>query len=273
MILLSPAKINLFFRVLRKRSDGYHEIASLFQAIDFFDTIHFSFSHADSLTCTDPALPTGPENLVMKALHVFRSRYSLPSGVTIHLEKNIPSQAGLGGGSGNAATALWGLNELAGRPATPDELIEMGAMIGSDVPFFFSSGTAYCTGRGERLEPFSLPYPLSGWIAKPPFGLSTPLVYRETRPLELPAQDPLEGLSRYPYFYNDLEPAAFRLEPRLHAFRERLLGMGFDSATMTGSGTAFFCFGKSEKTEGIVPFRSIQRPPNGWYSESLSFIP
>jgi 4-diphosphocytidyl-2-C-methyl-D-erythritol kinase len=266
LVFYSPAKINLFFRVLRKRSDGFHEIASLYQAIDLFDRISFSKSEADSLTCSDPQLSCGGDNLIVKALNLFRSHYPVPCGINIHLEKRIPMQAGLGGGSGNAATTLWGLNEWAGRPANLDQLITMGASLGSDVAFFFSHGTAYCTGRGEILEPFTLPRSLEGWLAKPPFGLSTPLVYRETRIEELTDRDPKEILAGYPLFYNDLEPAAFRLEPRLDSFRKQLEQMGFESVTMTGSGTAFFCIGGSRPNSiEMTPFRSIQRDADAWF--------
>jgi 4-diphosphocytidyl-2-C-methyl-D-erythritol kinase len=261
----SPAKINVFFRVLRKRSDGYHEIASLYLAIDLCDRLFFVQDASDFLTCSDPNLSTGSDNLIAKALHLFRSRFPIPFGVKIHLEKNIPMQAGLGGGSSNAATTLWALNALAGRPASLNELIELGSALGSDVAFFFSQGSAYCTGRGERLEPHPLTRPMEGWIAKPPFGLSTPLVYRETRPEELPPRDPLASLAGL-LSYNDLEPASFRLEPRLASFRGGLERMGFDSVTMTGTGTAFFCLGTPSRSEPwLRPFRSLQRPMNEWY--------
>ena len=186
-------------------------------------------------------------------------------------------QSGLGGGSGNAATTLWALNELTGRKATLDQLIAMGAELGSDVAFFFSQGTAYCTGRGEFLEPFDLPHPLEGWIAKPPFGLSTPLVYKETRVEELAPKDPIASLRSYPQFYNDLESAAFRLEPRLLDCRGRLVQMGFKSVTMTGSGTAFFCIGDYPNINDqygldlqMIPFLSLQRSEDAWYSSASS---
>jgi 4-diphosphocytidyl-2-C-methyl-D-erythritol kinase len=212
----------------------------------------------------------GSDNLIAKALHLFRNRFPFPFGVNIHLEKRIPMQAGLGGGSSNAATTLWALNELAGRPAHLNQLIEMGSSLGSDVSFFFSQGTAYCTGRGERIEPYSLPSPMEGWIAKPPFGLSTLLVYKETRPEELPPRDPRSSVgaafAERPLYYNDLEPAALRLEPRLLTFRNQLERMGFDAVTMTGSGTAFFCRGTPARREPwLQPFRSLQRPLNEWY--------
>ncbi|HSX38195.1 MAG TPA: 4-(cytidine 5'-diphospho)-2-C-methyl-D-erythritol kinase [Chlamydiales bacterium] len=273
----SPAKINLFFHILGKRSDGYHEIASLYQAIDLFDTLKFRKGHQDFFSSNiylDEAA-----NLVLKALRLFRIRFPFSFGVKIHLEKRIPLQAGLGGGSSNAATTLWALNELTGRRASMSALIEMGALLGSDVPFFFSSGTSYCTGRGEILEPFHLPYLLSGYLAKPSFGLSTSLVYQETRIEELIARDPRQGLVQFPLFYNDLEPAAFRIEPRLRLFHSHLKQMGFDAVTMTGSGTAFMCqvnipkgqilnhFGYKTlpQFQSFLPFRSIQRAENSWY--------
>lgn len=269
MLFFSPAKLNLFFRVLRKRSDGYHEIASLFQAIDLCDTVTIEKTERDSLTCSDPELPCDSSNLAWKALYLFRQVFPFSFPIHIHLEKKIPIQSGLGGGSGNAATVLWGLNELCGRPATVEQLAEMGARLGSDVAFFFSTGTAYCTGRGEILEPVSLPQPIQGWLAKPTFGLSTPLVYKETRVDALPNRDPRKAIQNYPCFFNDLEPAAFRLESRLIAFKNQLDAMRFDSVTMTGSGTAFFCLGKPDAVDSsLIPFLSLNRSLSSWYGES-----
>jgi 4-diphosphocytidyl-2-C-methyl-D-erythritol kinase len=264
---LSPAKLNLFFRVLRKRPDGYHDIASLFQAIDLFDRLFFSLSDQDALTCSNPTIPCDATNLVAKALAQLRARTHVPP-VKIHIEKQIPIEAGLGGGSSNAATALWGLNKLIGSPLTQYQLIEIGACIGSDVPFFFSSGTAYCTGRGEILEPFSLPESLIGYIAKPAYGLSTPLVYKHTIVEELSQRNPEEVLKSYPQFFNDLEISSFRLEPRLGSLRNELR-KSFEEVVMTGSGTAFFCLkGEPKPIEGVtfVPFQSTHRMDSGdWY--------
>lgn len=266
MLFFSPAKLNLFFRVLRKRSDGYHEIASLFQAIDLCDKVTIEIAERDSLSCSDPELPCDATNLALKALYLFRQNFPFSFCTHILLEKNIPMQAGLGGGSGNAATVLWGLNELCGRPASVEQLREIGSQLGSDVAFFFSTGTAYCTGRGEILETVSLPESIEGWLAKPSFGLSTPLVYKETRADALPNRDPREALRTYPNFFNDLEPAAFRLEPRLIAFKNKLDAMGFNSVTMTGSGTAFFCLGNPTSIDpSLIPFRAINRSSSSWY--------
>jgi len=271
MRYLSPAKINLFFRVLLKRPDGFHEIASVFQAIDLCDVLTFVNHPRDLLTCSDSSLPCDESNLVMKALSLFRQHYEFPS-VLIHLDKRVPMQAGLGGGSSNAATVLWALNEKIGRRATISQLCSIGAKLGSDVPFFFSLGSAYCSGRGEIFESFSCSSTI-GYLAKPSFGLSTPLVYRETRVDELALIDPIEARKSFhslsPQHFNDLEPAALRVEPRLAKFKERLLSCGFSVVSMTGSGTAFFCLGGGESylppDIQFTPFQSLTRDPNSWY--------
>jgi len=178
----SPAKLNLYFRILKKRSDGYHEIESLFQAIDLFDTITLKPSDRDRITSDHSNLPLDETNLIWKARELFKSRFG-SKPVHIHLQKKIPMQAGLGGGSSNAATVLWALNVENNYLASIEELIKLGAILGSDVSFFFSNGTAHCSGRGEKLRPHSLEKQRTGWIIKPDFGLSTEEVFKEVRRL------------------------------------------------------------------------------------------
>jgi len=258
--LYSPAKINLFFRILGKRPDGYHEIVSLYQAIDLFDRLFFEFSKDDLITCSDPEIPTDQSNLVAKSLSLFRERFPFQNNIKSHIEKNIPTQAGLGGGSSNAATTLWGLNQILGSPASLSDLIQMGSAIGSDVSFFFSSGSAHCTSRGEVFKSTSLPAPISGYIAKPQFGLSTPLVYQHVDVKKLIQHHSC------PYF-NDLEVSSFTLEPRLMDLKQQLK-KSFKTVVMTGSGTAFFCIdGKIEGINGVtfIPFSSTHR--STWYND------
>lgn len=135
--LHSPAKINLFLRILHKRADAYHELASLFQTVDLSDILHLSLSETDSLVCSDKTLAVDSSNLIIKAANLFRKKTGIDQGLSVHLEKKIPMEAGLGGGSSNAATTLYGFNELCGRPATEAELISWASEIGSDVSFFF----------------------------------------------------------------------------------------------------------------------------------------
>lgn len=250
MFLFSPAKVNLFFRVLGKRADGYHEIASLYQAIDLGDTLEIELSDKDKLSCNHPFLPTNASNLILKAAHLFRQKTGLSLYTNIHLHKQIPMEAGLGGGSSNAATTLWALNTLAGHPASMDDLAAWSGELGSDISFFFSTGTAYCTGRGEvfkTIQDFSFSPAYKLWIAKPSYGLSTQVVYKACTPLLFPPRDPQQALSqllkRQPCYFNDLEIPAFQLMPKLATLKQDLLDLGFSHVTMTGSGTAFFCLG------------------------------
>ncbi|MBT7461660.1 MAG: 4-(cytidine 5'-diphospho)-2-C-methyl-D-erythritol kinase, partial [Waddliaceae bacterium] len=150
--LSSPAKVNLFLKVVRRRDDGFHDIVSLFQTISLEDRLTFSFSEKDKVSCSDPSIPTDGRNLVNKARDLFRKKTGTDATFDIAIEKNIPAEAGLGGGSSNAATTLWALNTLAGNPATHDELREWASELGSDVAFFLSHGTALCTGRGEKIK-------------------------------------------------------------------------------------------------------------------------
>lgn len=274
LTLYSPAKINLFLRIMGRRPDGYHELASMFQAVSLFDIIHFSLAEQDQLTCTDPGIPVDGSNLIQKAITLFRAKTGLTFGVKVHLEKNIPYQSGLGGGSGNAATTLWALNQLCGTPATLKMLSSWSAEIGSDIPFFFSEGTAYCTGRGELVH--SLPsLPATDlWLVKPLEGLSTPAVYKQVNLALLPPRDPVGALQQITKgksdYFNDLEIPAFTVMPSLANLKQRLLEAGFSSVVMTGSGSGFFCFGKGQPpvVPGLIshPVRFCNRSADQWYS-------
>ncbi|MBS0584940.1 MAG: 4-(cytidine 5'-diphospho)-2-C-methyl-D-erythritol kinase [Verrucomicrobia bacterium] len=269
----SPAKLNLFFRVLSKRRDGYHEIASLFTAINFGDTLTISKSNKDSFTILGMEnLPTDAKNLVIKALILFRETVKDTDPVAITLSKKIPIESGLGGGSSNAATTLWALNELYGYPLSVEELISLASTIGSDVPFFLSNGLAYCQGRGEIIENIKENISLPLWlIHREGLCASTPSVYKECEPSEVSREDPKVLLKRIlegdPLFVNDLEKAAFRLVPKLGEVKQALQGT-FEKVALTGSGSAFFGYGLKEnrRAEGI-PVTMLKRSENSWYYE------
>lgn len=271
----SPAKVNLFLRVLGKREDRYHELASLFQAVSLGDTLWFSLNDTkDVLTATDPHLPLDERNLILKAASLFRKKSGLSFFITCHLKKNIPHSAGLGGGSSNAATTLFALNELLGLPLTLSELADLGAQVGSDVPFFFSTGTAFCQGRGEIVENMpSLDLHKKIWIVKPKEGLSTPLIFSRFK-LEQGQSPRLflnDFLSGKISFHNDLEKVAFSLLPQLVALKENLLQQGFEAVSMTGSGTALMCVGscKPELSDDffIAPIEFVNREKENWYTD------
>lgn len=268
MKLFSPAKINLFFRVLKKQESGFHEIASLMQAISLGDILRIEKGHLDQLTTSDPDLPCDERNLIHQALRLYREKTGYSEPIRIHVEKRIPMEGGLGGGSGNVATTLWALNQLSGIGIKEDRLRKWAGEISSDAPFFFSSGTAYTEGRGEvvtSLDPF--PSQII-WIAKPQGkGLSTPWVYEHCRP-NFHNIDPQEMLQNNLYL-NDLEFPAFKLRPDLAKLKEDLLNLGFEKVGMTGSGTAFFCFGLiNPKLEGVHFFKTtfLSRQPHEWYT-------
>lgn len=280
MNFFSPAKLNLFFRVLHKRSDGYHEIASIFGAISLGDDLDISLSSSDVITCNDPTIPLGEENLVMKAIHLFRKHSGLSFHAAVQLEKRIPQQAGLGGGSSNAATTLWGLNQLVGTPFSEEELMELGGEIGSDVAFFFSQGCAYCTGRGERVSPLD-PFPFPSMVvAKPHAALSTQVVYQETKAERLPPRD-VQSVVRsfqegHPILFNDLEEAAFKIQPQMAVWKDYLITLGFEQVVMTGSGTAFYCLGEvvlsPHKEITFYPVRLLSRKEGEWWHLALGRI-
>lgn len=273
LTLRSPAKVNLFLRILSKRPDGYHELASLFQAIDLCDILHFSLSTSDTLSCTHPAIPLDSSNLISKAIAAFKIKTGYNTPIQVHLEKNIPLEAGLGGGSSNAATTLWALNKLHNDLLSLSDLQSLASTIGSDVAFFLTQGTAYCTGRGEILNPMpALPHPTHKlWIIKPNKGLSTPLVYRNLDATKLEKRDPQKTLNTFlsqtPQYYNDLEIPAFQLEPSLALLKENLK-KDYQTVLMSGSGTSFFCLGNNTPNQAdhfVTQTRFINREKSEWY--------
>jgi 4-diphosphocytidyl-2-C-methyl-D-erythritol kinase len=271
-LFFSPAKINLFLRIEGKRTDGYHEISSLFQTISLGDCLSIELSDQDQLTCSDSSIPTDASNLVSKAVLLFRRKTGWQHSVKIHLDKKIPSQAGLGGGSSNAATALWALNALTEYSVDIKELETWGAELGSDVPFFFSEGTALCTGRGEHIHPLA---PLSVppfWIIKPFFGASTPEVYKRVK-ADLICEERMTGKVKDEMltYFNDLESPAFEAFPALQDLKRQLIDQGFEIVLMSGSGSAFFCMGSKTgfppqvKDTTIFSVEFLNRKSQAWY--------
>ncbi len=259
--------------MLYKREDGFHEIASLYQAISLGDTLTVSLAEEDRLTCDHSDVPCDSSNLISKALEAYRCQTGYQFKAHVHLQKKIPMQAGLGGGSSNAATAMWAFNALSPKPIPEELLCQWTGGFSSDAPFFFSNGTAYCYGRGEQIKNVGRTPDTLIWIAKPQEGLSTPLVYRHCRPSELPKRDPdqylMELMDGKPHYFNDLEAPAFSLMPALASLKEKLMELGFTHVTMTGSGTAFFCLGlcRAPQIPGIdfYPASFVSRTNGNWY--------
>jgi 4-diphosphocytidyl-2-C-methyl-D-erythritol kinase len=183
LTLASPAKVNLMLSVHGRRADGFHALTSLVVALDFGDVLTMrAGASADVLRCSDPAVPLGPENLILKAAAAFRARLGCDTYFEFDLEKRIPMGAGLGGGSGNAAVAVRGMNTLLGAPLSDAELSALAAEIGSDCPFFIAAKPALMRGRGEVIEPLddALAAGLRGTrlvLFRPEYGVETGWAY------------------------------------------------------------------------------------------------
>lgn len=180
MKLSAPAKVNLSLRILGKRADGYHNLRSLMAPLSLCDYIQLEIDGGRdgfSFTCSDPTVPCDATNLAMIAAREFCVSAGIRLGGYIHLEKIIPHGAGLGGGSSDAAAVIRGLNALIGSRLATDELESIAARVGSDVPFFIQERSAWITGRGEHVEPCTLPQQFYIVLIKPPFAISTAWAY------------------------------------------------------------------------------------------------
>lgn len=237
------AKVNLSLVVLGRRTDGFHELDTVFQTVDLADTL--SFEPAPELALTiDADLPVDDGNLVIRAARALAAEAGIVPGAAIRLEKRIPWGAGLGGGSADAAATLLGLTALWGVSVPGRRLLSIAAALGSDVPFFLYGGCARGTGRGERIEPMPDPPGVAIVLLVPPFGLATPDVYRRLRAPALTAgEGPTNLLGSGPGpapDRNDLEPAAESVRPEVRAIRESLRSAGAVRARLSGSGSAVF---------------------------------
>eukprot|EP00252_Welwitschia_mirabilis_P023516 TRINITY_DN6669_c0_g1_i1.p1 TRINITY_DN6669_c0_g1~~TRINITY_DN6669_c0_g1_i1.p1 ORF type:complete len:424 (+),score=74.79 TRINITY_DN6669_c0_g1_i1:136-1407(+) len=274
LTLFSPAKINVFLRITSKRADGYHNIASLFHTVNFGDTIQFSPSDSSSediLYTNAQGVPVDDRNLIIKALNLYRMKTGSKIFFQINLHKKIPTGAGLGGGSSNAATALWAANYFNNYIATTEDLQKWSGEIGSDIPFFFSHGAAYCTGRGEVVQdispsPVSLNTPMI--LMKPQQECPTAQVYRlfqlshasSVEPLELLQEISRNGISQN-VCINDLEAPAFELLPSLKKLKQQAL------REAQGQYIAVFMSGSGSTIVGV----GDKRPPQFIYDKSSGY--
>jgi 4-diphosphocytidyl-2-C-methyl-D-erythritol kinase len=241
--MLSPAKINLSFRLLGKRPDGFHEIDTIMTKLPgLADEITITPATEFSFTCSDASLPTDGKNLVVKAANALSEKSGQALSYLIHLEKRIPHGAGLGGGSSNAATTLLALNGQLASPLPAVELHTLAAALGSDVPFFLYAGAARCTGRGEIITAAPAPPNHPIILFKPGFPVSTPDAYRHCLDAEpipsIPfASQSYGGLS----LVNDLEKAVFAKYRYLAELKVWLLNRrDTKAALMSGSGSTMF---------------------------------
>lgn len=248
MTLLCHGKMNWMLRVLGRRDDGFHEMETLFQSVSLHDLLTIRESSAFSFHCSDASIPVGNDNLVVRAARALTEDGNVPP-VSIELDKRIPAGGGLGGGSADAALALMGINELLRLGRSREELQTLALSLGSDVPFFLVGGTAWATGRGEKLVPMESPKPIPLLFVFPEFSISTKDAFGW---LSLGSADQLEpplGLlrcraavkggmfSHAAELTNDFEAPVFTRHPELAAIKKRLLDSGASWSALTGSGS------------------------------------
>ena len=258
----SHAKLNLHLEVVRRRPDGYHDLRTIFQTVDLHDELRLERrrSAGIELVVAGADLPADHRNLAWRAAESFLARFGARGdGVRIELDKRIPMQSGLGGGSSNAATVLRALHQLwppaAGGPERETALAALALELGADVPYFLLGGACLGAGRGDDLRALpdcGSPRAADGlsalWVACPPFGLSTAEVFARVEPRQAGSEPP--GLARalggeaVPFDdlvgENDLEAPAFALRPELGALYTSLVRAGARRVRMTGSGSALF---------------------------------
>ncbi|GAC42443.1 4-(cytidine 5'-diphospho)-2-C-methyl-D-erythritol kinase [Paenibacillus popilliae] len=248
----APAKINLLLDVLRKRSDGYHEVEMVMTMVDLADRLEMEELLRDTIIISSQVgfIPLDEKNLAFQAAKLIKERYEVKQGVYIHLDKKIPVAAGLAGGSSDAAAALRGLNRL-WRLGIPDEELQaLGAELGSDVPFCVTGGTAIASGRGERLQPIVNPPQCWVILAKPPINVSTADIYSRLRAGRITEHPSLaemvqaidghnfDGVCRS--LGNVLEDVTLPLYPEVQQLRDAMVKLGADGVLMSGSGPTVF---------------------------------
>jgi 4-diphosphocytidyl-2-C-methyl-D-erythritol kinase len=284
----SPCKVNLLLNILGKRPDGFHELETVMYPINYCDRLDFERSgQGIQLTCSDASLPVDSRNLVHRAATAFLQAAKISEGLRIHLEKRIPQAAGLGGGSGNAATTLTGLNELFGNPLGGGELHQLAAALGSDIPFFLQTKPALATGRGEKIKSYENFSAMRGAVfllIHPGFGISTAWSYQSLArfPAALNGQPgraeklvtslqtgSLAMASKE--FYNSLEAPALEKFPLLVLFQEYLRANGAVAALMSGSGsTTFGLFESESAAESVAEKIKAKFGANCWTAVVLA---
>jgi 4-diphosphocytidyl-2-C-methyl-D-erythritol kinase len=269
--LSAPAKLNLFLHITGRRADGYHVLQSAFALIDWADSIdlelrrdgQISREDAQTTAIDSPALPD--DDLCVRAARALQAATATPLGVHIRLHKRIPTQAGMGGGSSDAATCLLGLSRLWNLDLKLSQLEQIGLALGADVPFFLRGRHAWVEGVGERITPLDLPA-ARFVVLKPALGLSTPAIFSHADLKRDSQHAIISGFAASPYGFghNDLQPVAQLLNHEVTQALDMLRNQGL-TPRMTGSGSAVFA-----KVSGD---EILQTVPAGWQQKLCSTLP
>ena len=254
--LAAPAKLNLFLHVTGRRDDGYHLLQSAFMLLDWQDTLHFELRPGGALSREDLAAPLPAEDLVLRAARALQQATGTAHGAHIQVEKRLPAEAGLGGGSSDAATCLLALNRLWGTGLSLRALEHIGLALGADVPFFLRGRNAWVEGIGERITPLELP-PARFVVARPPRGLATRDIFGDPALKRDSDSATISGFAANPFGFghNDLEPVARRICPDVDEALQWLGSQGL-RGRMTGSGSAVFAL--------LPPGQHPVQAPAGW---------
>jgi len=236
----APAKLNLFLHITGRRSDGYHLLQSVFMLIDWCDTLHFDLRTDGRISREDLGTPLPVDDLIVRAARVFKSSSGSPLGAHIGIEKCIPTQAGMGGGSSDAASTLLALNRLWKINYPLEKLTQIGLQLGADVPFFLQGHNAWVEGIGDKISPIALP-PGRFLVLKPAQGLDTKLVFSDSSLKRDSETATISSFTKdvFGFGHNDLQSVAQKLCPGISEALEWLASLGL-SGRMTGSGSAVF---------------------------------
>ena len=252
----APGKWNLFLHVTGRRSDGYHLLQSTFMLIDWWDVLHFDLREDGQLLRQDlgPSLPA--LDLSLQAAHALQQASGTSLGALIRVQKILPAEAGLGGGSSDAASTLLALNRLWGLNWPLSRLLPLGQQLGADVPFFLGGRNAWVQGIGEQLRPIELP-PARFVVLKPQQGLSTAMIFQDPTLVRDSQPATMLDFAAQPYAFgrNDLQAVAQRLCPEVNQALKWLENQSLQPR-MTGSGSAVFA--------KIEPSTVLAHPPEGW---------
>ena len=240
------AKINLTLDIIGKRPDGYHLLETVMQTVSLCDEVSVEPSDRIEIACSEPSVPTDSKNTCHKAARLFFEHTKIAGGAKIRIEKRIPPQAGLGGGSSDAAAVIKLLNLIYGVCLKESELESIAARVGADAAFFIRGGAAVCRGIGDNIESLSTLPKRQVLLVKPDFGVSTPEAYKSFDERKTVSQRGTVGFleamrsGKNPYLKlsNDLEASA--ADGRIEKIRDELMGLGAEAAQMSGSGSCVF---------------------------------
>ena len=271
--LQAPAKLNAFLHVLGRRSDGYHLLQSVFMLIDWCDTLHLQVRTDGLISRSEEGCePLPADDLCVRAARALQQATGCPLGVHIHLVKRIASQAGMGGGSSDAATCLLGLMRLWDVRPARERLQALALQLGADVPFFLLGRNAWVEGIGEQLQPIELP-DARFLVLKPPAGLSTPAIFaspelkRDSKAATISGFAALGPDQIFGFGRNDLQPVAQKLQPEIGLGLQWLSDQGL-TGRMTGSGSALFAHLPAGQFADTGP----GKPADGWTVRVCSML-